>query len=62
MKSVTAVQAPGAINPIRTGDIPEHASINLAQACLEAIKADFQRPEVQEAYARWLREKRKVQT
>lgn len=36
-----------------TKEIPQSVQFTLAQAAFEAIKRDFERPEVREDYERW---------
>lgn len=36
-----------------TNEIPQSVQFTLAQAAFEAIKRDFERPEVREDYERW---------
>ena len=38
---------------LETGKVPRHIKTTLAQALIDAINADFQRPEVREDYERW---------
>ena len=42
---------------IQTSSIPAAVAMNLGQALFEAVKRDFQRPEVQADFERWKAER-----
>lgn len=48
---------PGAGIKIRTADIPAYVGTDLAQAAFEALRRDYNRPEVQAEYQRWKAER-----
>lgn len=47
---------------IRTGDIPAHVAVNLAQTLFEVLHREFEDPEVRADYIRWKEERTKRAT
>lgn len=44
---------PGTKIEIRTADIPAYVGTDLAQTAFEALRRDYNRPEIQAEYQRW---------
>ncbi len=63
MKRLATVPvASGTPVKIRTGDVPAHVAVNLAQTLFEALHREYSDPEVQADFQRWKEERRERAT